>query len=71
MDSLCSGDYTSLPTTNDSFFKEPMNEHEIRATASTLNLSIHFIYGELPHFSSTLVRRAPGTWKSLFSLNPL
>jgi nicotinate (nicotinamide) nucleotide adenylyltransferase len=49
---------------NDSFFKEPMNEREIRATASTLNLSIDFIYGELPHFSSTLVRRAPGTWKS-------
>lgn len=49
---------------NDSFFKEPMNENKIRATASTLNLSIDFIYGELPHFSSTLVRRAPGTWKS-------
>jgi len=41
-----------------------MNEGEIRAAASKLSLSIDFIYGELPHFSSTLVRRAPGTWRS-------
>ena len=50
--------------TNDSFFKEPMDEDKIRAVASRLSLSMHFIYGELPHFSSTLVRRAPGTWRS-------
>lgn len=48
----------------DAFFKEPLNETEIRAIACKLSKSIDFIYGELPHFSSTLVRRAPGTWKS-------
>lgn len=49
---------------NDSFYKEPINEGQIRAVATKLDLSIDFIYGELPHFSSTLVRRAPGTWRS-------
>ena len=48
----------------DRFYKEPIDEAKIRATADRLNLEIDFIYGELPHFSSTLVRRAPGAWRS-------
>jgi hypothetical protein len=32
--------------------------------ADRLSLEIDFIYGELPHFSSTLVRRAPGSWRA-------
>ncbi|CAB9499740.1 Probable nicotinate-nucleotide adenylyltransferase [Seminavis robusta] len=49
---------------NDRFFKEPFDEQRVRAVAARLNLTIDFIYGELPHFSSTLVRRAPGHWRS-------
>ena len=48
----------------DRFFKEPLDENRIRAVAARLNLTIDFIYGELPHFSSTLVRKAPGHWRS-------
>lgn len=46
------------------FFKEPLDEQRVRSFAARLGLTIDFIYGELPHFSSTLVRRAPGHWKS-------
>eukprot|EP00978_Attheya_sp_CCMP212_P023708 scaffold73105_cov49-Attheya_sp.AAC.5 len=48
----------------DRFFKAPINESKIRAMADRLSLEIDFIYGELPHFSSTLVRRAPGSWRA-------
>lgn len=43
------------------FFKEPIDEAKIRNIALKMDLEIDFVYGELPHFSSTLVRRAPGT----------
>lgn len=49
------------------FFKEPIDEAKIRSTAIKMDLEIDFIYGELPHFSSTLVRRAPGNWKSFLT----
>jgi hypothetical protein len=49
---------------DETFFKEPIDENRIRASAVRLGLEIEFIYGELPHFSSTLVRRAPGHWRS-------
>lgn len=48
----------------DRFFKEPIDEINVRAVAARLNLTVDFIYGELPHFSSTLVRKAPGHWRS-------
>jgi nicotinate (nicotinamide) nucleotide adenylyltransferase len=57
---------SSVDTTfsNDQFFKEPVDMTKIRKVALQLDLSVDFIYGELPHFSSTLVRRAPGHWRS-------
>ena len=51
-------------TAKDSFYKEQLDETKIRAIGMRLNLAISFIYGELPHFSSTLVRNAPGRWRS-------
>jgi len=48
----------------DRFFKAPLDESKIRTLGVKLNLEIDFIYGELPHFSSTLVRKAPGSWRS-------
>lgn len=48
----------------DRFYKDPLDEDRIRSIAARLNLNISFIYGELPHFSSTLVRNAPGMWRS-------
>ena len=52
---------------DEQFFKEPIDEGRVRAFAAKMNLEIDFIYGELPHFSSTLVRRAPGKWRSFLS----
>jgi nicotinate (nicotinamide) nucleotide adenylyltransferase len=49
------------------FFKEPVDEAKIRAMTVKMDLDIHFIYGELPHFSSSLVRRAPGHWRSFLT----
>jgi nicotinate (nicotinamide) nucleotide adenylyltransferase len=49
------------------FFKEPLDVVKIRTVALQLNLEVDFIYGELPHFSSTLVRKAPGHWRSFLT----
>ena len=49
------------------FFKEPVDEKKVRTVAAKMDLEIDFIYGELPHFSSTLVRRAPGHWRSFLT----
>jgi nicotinate-nucleotide adenylyltransferase len=49
------------------FFKEPVDEARVRAVAIKMDLEIDYIYGELPHFSSTLVRRAPGHWRSFLT----
>jgi nicotinate (nicotinamide) nucleotide adenylyltransferase len=55
------------------FFQEPVDEQKIRRTLLTLEqlndhpMEIDFVYGELPHFSSTLVRRAPGHWRSFLT----
>jgi nicotinate (nicotinamide) nucleotide adenylyltransferase len=49
------------------FFKEPIDEAKVRSMAIKMDLEIDFIYGELPHFSSTLVRRAPGNWRSFLT----
>mmetsp|Transcript_17728 Transcript_17728/g.26849 ORF Transcript_17728/g.26849 Transcript_17728/m.26849 type:complete len:577 (+) Transcript_17728:187-1917(+) len=50
--------------TADRFYKQPFDEDHIRSVCARLNLELDFIYGELPHFSSTLVRRTPGNWRS-------
>jgi nicotinate-nucleotide adenylyltransferase len=50
--------------TEDRFYKMPLDEQKMRRVAAQLDLDIDVIYGELPHFSSTLVRKAPGNWKS-------
>jgi nicotinate (nicotinamide) nucleotide adenylyltransferase len=49
------------------FFKEPVDEARVRAVAIKMDLDIEYIYGELPHFSSTLVRKAPGHWRSFLT----
>ena len=54
-------------STENRFVQEPLDEVKLRRVADQLNLQVEFIYGELPHFSSTLVRRAPGHWRSFLS----
>ncbi|CAJ1949193.1 unnamed protein product [Cylindrotheca closterium] len=49
------------------FIQEPLDEEKLHRVAKQLNLEVDFIYGELPHFSSTLVRRAPGHWRSFLT----
>ena len=49
------------------FIQEPLDEAKLRRVADQLKLEVDFIYGELPHFSSTLVRRAPGHWRSFLT----
>lgn len=49
------------------FFKEPFDEAKVRRVADQMNLEVDFVFGELPHFSSTLVRRAPGHWRSFLT----
>jgi nicotinate (nicotinamide) nucleotide adenylyltransferase len=52
---------------SDMFYKEPVDEARVRAVAVKMDVEIEYIYGELPHFSSTLVRRAPGHWRSFLT----
>lgn len=49
------------------FIQEPLDDAKLRRIAAELNLTVDFIHGELPHFSSTLVRRAPGHWRSFLT----
>jgi nicotinate (nicotinamide) nucleotide adenylyltransferase len=49
------------------FYKEPIDDAKIQSVAAQMDLRVDFIYGELPHFSSTLVRRAPGHWRSFLT----
>ena len=72
----------TITTTNnnnnneDRFYKDPIDElaihevirkHRINNNQQNQAFRIDYIYGELPHFSSTLVRRAPGHWKSFLT----
>jgi nicotinate (nicotinamide) nucleotide adenylyltransferase len=59
--------HNDFNTTENRFVQEPLDELKLRRVADQLNLKVEFIYGELPHFSSTLVRRAPGHWRSFLS----
>lgn len=60
-------DSASASEATDRFYKDPIDEQRVRQITLARNLSIDYIYGELPHFSSTLVRRAPGNWKSFLT----
>lgn len=48
----------------DKFYKAPVNDMHIRAISVKHAVDIDFIYGELPHFSSTLVRKSPASWRA-------
>lgn len=61
------GDHTTSSSSLNRFVQEPLDDAKMRKVANQLNLEIDFIYGELPHFSSTLVRRAPGHWRSFLT----
>mmetsp|Transcript_22874 Transcript_22874/g.60430 ORF Transcript_22874/g.60430 Transcript_22874/m.60430 type:complete len:574 (-) Transcript_22874:37-1758(-) len=49
---------------HDQFFKAPVDDMHIRQISVKFGLEIDFIYGELPHFSSTLVRKSPASWRA-------
>mmetsp|Transcript_34997 Transcript_34997/g.51292 ORF Transcript_34997/g.51292 Transcript_34997/m.51292 type:complete len:690 (+) Transcript_34997:131-2200(+) len=53
-------------STEETFYKCPKpTDLKIQSIQQKLpHLTFDFIHGELPHFSSTLVRRAPGHWRS-------
>mmetsp|Transcript_64466 Transcript_64466/g.153881 ORF Transcript_64466/g.153881 Transcript_64466/m.153881 type:complete len:586 (+) Transcript_64466:135-1892(+) len=46
------------------FFKAPVNDQKVAALCLHHNVGVDFIYGELPHFSSTLVRSSPASWRA-------
>lgn len=48
----------------DKYFKSPLNESQISSITANHGLRIHFMHGELPHFSSTLVRTSPASWRA-------
>lgn len=48
----------------DKYFKSPLNESQISAITAKHGLRVHFMHGELPHFSSTLVRTSPASWRA-------
>eukprot|EP00931_Biecheleriopsis_adriatica_P014636 TRINITY_DN11659_c0_g2_i1.p1 TRINITY_DN11659_c0_g2~~TRINITY_DN11659_c0_g2_i1.p1 ORF type:complete len:550 (+),score=109.96 TRINITY_DN11659_c0_g2_i1:776-2425(+) len=48
----------------DRYFKAPLNESQIAAITANHGLRINFMHGELPHFSSTLVRTSPASWRA-------
>ncbi|CAE8652882.1 unnamed protein product [Polarella glacialis] len=48
----------------DNFYKAPLDVSKVQALAAEYSVMIDFIYGELPHFSSTLVRNSPASWRA-------
>lgn len=48
----------------DLFYKSPVDRTKIGALAVEHGVKIDFIYGELPHYSSTLVRNSPASWRA-------
>lgn len=49
---------------SDSFRKSPLDTSKVAALGERYGLKIDVIFGELPHFSSTLVRTSPASWKA-------
>lgn len=48
----------------DSFYKCPMDSSQLASLGARYGIKIDVIFGELPHFSSTLVRTSPESWKA-------
>lgn len=57
----------SASSEQEHFYKQSIDPAEIAQVARQYNIHVHELYGELPHFSSTLVRRAPGNWRSFLT----
>lgn len=49
---------------SDTFHKSPMDTGRLAALGTQHGLKIDVIFGELPHFSSTLVRSSPAGWRA-------
>merc|ERR1719277_941275 len=49
---------------DDRFYKTPVDEMHIRGISARYGIDVDFIFGELPHFSSTLVRKSPVHWRA-------
>ncbi|CAK9028419.1 unnamed protein product [Durusdinium trenchii] len=48
----------------DRFYKAPVDSDKVRALVAEHRVHVDFIYGELPHYSSTLVRNSPASWRA-------
>ncbi|CAE7798586.1 nadD [Symbiodinium sp. CCMP2592] len=48
----------------DRFYQAPVDSDLVRALAAEHQVHVDFIYGELPHYSSTLVRNSPASWRA-------
>lgn len=48
----------------DRFYKAPVDSDKVRALVAEYKVHVDFIYGELPHYSSTLVRNSPASWRA-------
>ncbi|CAJ1362313.1 unnamed protein product [Effrenium voratum] len=48
----------------DRFYKAPVDSDKVRALVAEHQVHVDFIYGELPHYSSTLVRNSPASWRA-------
>lgn len=48
----------------DRFYKAPVDSDKVTALVAEYKVHVDFIYGELPHYSSTLVRNSPASWRA-------
>jgi len=48
----------------DRYYKAPVDSGKVRALVAEHQVHVDFIYGELPHYSSTLVRNSPASWRA-------
>mmetsp|Transcript_72153 Transcript_72153/g.169085 ORF Transcript_72153/g.169085 Transcript_72153/m.169085 type:complete len:645 (-) Transcript_72153:88-2022(-) len=48
----------------DRFYQAPVDSDLVRALVAEHQVHVDFIYGELPHYSSTLVRNSPASWRA-------
>eukprot|EP00931_Biecheleriopsis_adriatica_P101789 TRINITY_DN76868_c0_g1_i1.p1 TRINITY_DN76868_c0_g1~~TRINITY_DN76868_c0_g1_i1.p1 ORF type:complete len:609 (-),score=124.35 TRINITY_DN76868_c0_g1_i1:22-1848(-) len=48
----------------DRFYKAPLDSGKVSKLVAEHGMQVDFIYGELPHYSSTLVRNSPASWRA-------
>eukprot|EP00930_Biecheleria_cincta_P095347 TRINITY_DN8730_c0_g3_i1.p1 TRINITY_DN8730_c0_g3~~TRINITY_DN8730_c0_g3_i1.p1 ORF type:complete len:659 (+),score=127.52 TRINITY_DN8730_c0_g3_i1:64-1977(+) len=48
----------------DRFYKAPVDSDKVSALGAEHGVKVDFMYGELPHYSSTLVRNSPASWRA-------